>query len=100
MPHGTIEWRRAPRGLSDRARCTVGYRSGGERLRPDGRGVSKELKALFQEAGIPPWRRTGWPLLHGAKGIIAVPGIALAEEQAVDGGWWPDWKPRVASHGV
>ena len=100
LPHGTIEWRRAPRGLSDRARCTVGYRSGGERLRPDGRGVSKELKALFQEAGIPPWRRTGWPLLHGATGIIAVPGIALAEEQAVDGGWWPDWKPRVASHGM
>ena len=97
LAHGMIEWRRAPRGLSEHACCTVGYRSGGERLRPDGRGVSKELKALFQEAGVPPWRRSGWPLLHGVTGIVAVPGIALAEGQAVEGGWWPDWKPRAGA---
>lgn len=94
LPHGRIVWRRAPRGLRDDAPCAVTCRQGGERLRPAGRGVTKTLKALFQETGIPPWRRSRWPLLRGASGIVAVPGLAVAEDQAVDAGWWPDWEPR------
>lgn len=94
LPHGRIVWRRAARGLSDGARCAVVYRRGGERVRPAGRGVTKALKGLFQEAGIPPWQRSRWPLLHGAHGLVAVPGLAVAEDQAVDEGWWPDWEPR------
>lgn len=94
LPHGSIVWRRARRGLPDGMRCTVGYRRGGERVRPAGRGVTKGLKALFREAGIPPWRRPDWPLLRGETGIVAVPGLLVAEERAVEGGWWPDWRPR------
>ena len=94
LPHGRIVWQRAPSGLSDRSRCAVVYRCGGERVRPAGRGVTKTLKALFREAGIPPWERSRWPLLRGASGIVAVPGLAVAEDQAVAEGWWPDWEPR------
>ena len=95
LPHGRVVWRRAPRGLADRALCAVGYRCGGERVRPAGRGVTKTLKALFREAGIPPWQRLRWPLLlKGGSGIVAVPGLAVAEAEAVEDGWWPDWEPR------
>lgn len=93
LPHGRITWRRAPRGLSDGAPCAVAYRRGGERFRPAGRGVTKTVKALFQEAGIPPWQRSRWPLLHGESGLAAVAGIAVVEDQAVEEGWWPVWEP-------
>ena len=94
LPHGRITWRRAPRGLSYGAPCAVAYRRGGERCRPAGRGVTKTVKALFQEAGIPPWQRSRWPLLHGESGLVAVAGIAVANDQAVEDGWWPVWEPR------
>ena len=94
LPHGRIVWRRAARGLSEGARCAVVYRRGGERVRPAGRGLTKSLKALFQEAGVPPWQRSRWPLLHGPSGIVAVPGLAVAEDQAAAEGWWPDWEPN------
>ena len=94
LPHGRVVWRRAPRGLPDGTPCAVVYRRGGERIRPAGRGVTKALKALFQEAGIPPWERSRWPLLRGAAGIVAAPGLAVVEDQAVEEGWWPDWEPH------
>ena len=94
LPHGSIVWRRAAQGLPGGVDWTVGYRSPGERLRPAGRGVTKELKALFREARIPPWQRPAWPVLRGPDGIVAVPGVAIVEGHAVAGGWWPDWKPR------
>ena len=56
--------------------------------------MTKTLKALFQEARIPPWQRSRWPLLHDESGLVAVPGIAVAEDQAVDDGWWPVWEAR------
>ncbi len=94
LPHGRIVWRRATCGLAGGTPCAVAYRRGGERIRPAGRGVTKTLKALFREAGIAPWQRSRWPLLQGASGIVAVPGLAVAEDRAVPDGWWPDWEPR------
>ena len=93
LPHGRIVWRRGARGLAEGAPCAVAYRRGGERVAPAGRGLTKTLKALFREAGIPPWRRSRWPLLRGESGIVAVPGLAVAEDRAVPDGWWPDWEP-------
>ncbi|KZY31378.1 MULTISPECIES: tRNA lysidine(34) synthetase TilS [unclassified Oleiphilus] len=48
-------------------------RAGGEslRTRPDGPGRS--LKSLFQEAGIPPWRRDTYPLIY-IDGVLAAIG--------------------------
>ena len=94
LPHGTISWRQGKAGLADGLELTVRYRSGSEHLVPVGRGVSKRLKALFQEHRIPPWQRDLWPLLFLDELLVAVPGVALAEDFAVKGGWSPVWTGR------
>ena len=92
-PHGVLAWRLSDRGLLASGPLSVRFRTGTERITPIGRGRSKSLKALFQEMRIPPWQRTTWPLLFDGDQLIAVPGIAVAEDKAVDGGWWPTWEP-------
>ena len=93
LPHGTIRWRRGQAGLPAGEDLAVRYRSGAERLAPAGRGVSKRLKTLFQEHRIPHWQRDVWPLLFSGDALAAVPGVAVAEEFAVSGGWCPEWTP-------
>ena len=95
LPQGTIRWCRGQVGLLAGADLTVRYRSGGECFAPAGRGVSKRLKTLFQEHRIPPWQRDVWPLLFSGDVLAAVPGVAVAEEFAVSGGWCPEWTPVV-----
>ncbi len=67
------------RGLSvdklRRAPVTVRRRHGGERLRPDARRPRRTLKNLFQERGVPPWRRDRLPLLYCGEELASVPGI-------------------------
>jgi tRNA(Ile)-lysidine synthase len=41
----------------------VRFRRGGESLRLAGGGPTRELRDLFQEAGIPPWQRSRLPLV-------------------------------------
>jgi tRNA(Ile)-lysidine synthase len=41
---------------------------------------SKKLKQLFQETGIPPWQRAGWPILMYEDEVVAVPGICIAHQ--------------------
>ena len=90
---GTLGWRRA-RGLPEGMGVAMRPRAAGERLRVDGRKVTKSVKALLHDAGVPPWRRPGWPLLYADDGaLVALPGLALAEGAAVDNGWQPDWTP-------
>lgn len=53
---------------------TVRFRQGGEviqrRQRPN---VS--LKQLLQEAGIPPWQRSRWPLLYWGEQLVVIPHV-------------------------
>ncbi len=58
---------------------TITSRQPGDKFRPQGRGCTKKLKQLFQEAGIPPWKRAGIPVLRDERGILAVPGWPAAE---------------------
>lgn len=58
---------------------TIRFRQGGETIAPAGRGVTKSLKKLFQEHHIPPWERAKVPLLYHGDELIAVVGIAVAE---------------------
>lgn len=77
-------------------------RSGGECLRPDARRPVRDLRHLFQEAGLPAWRRPHWPLIYLDDRLAAVPGIGVAcdlQAQAGQEGWWPEWLP-AASVGV
>lgn len=79
----------------DEAICgtmSVGPRREGDRIRPIGRGCSKSLKQLFQEAGVEPWQRDVWPVLRDDQGVLAVYGIAADERTAGDGNDKNGWK--------
>jgi tRNA(Ile)-lysidine synthase len=60
------------------ARVTVRVRQGGERLQLDSRRPRRTLKNLFQEQGIPPWRRDALPLIFCGEELVSVPGIGDA----------------------
>lgn len=80
-------------GLAPGRRLRLDYRRGGERLRPLGRGGSVTLKQLFQEAGVPPWWRSSWPLLFDGEQLVAVAGICLCEGGLSASGLAPSWQP-------
>jgi len=50
----------------------VKFRQGGERLVLPGASQHKELKKLFQEAGVVPWMRNFVPLLYHGESLVAV----------------------------
>ena len=69
-------------------------RHGGERLQPDSRRPRRTLKNLFQEAGVPPWRRDRLPLLFCGEDLVWVPGLGVdARYRACAGapGLQPEW---------
>lgn len=68
-----------PVGLFSAHRVEVRFRQGGEQCRPAGRGNSKDLKKLFQEAGLPPWLRERLPLIYVDGQLAAVAGICVCE---------------------
>lgn len=53
---------------------TVRFRTGGERLKPNGSNQHRSLKNLLLEAGIPPWERARIPLLFYNEQLISVLG--------------------------
>jgi len=57
----------------------VGWRRGGERCAPAGRGQHHALKKLFQERGIPPWQRARIPLIYIDERLAAVAGLWVCE---------------------
>lgn len=86
------------------ARITVGFRRGGERCAPAGRGEHHALKKLLQEAGVPPWQRARIPLLFVDDQLAQVVGhwacrpFAAAEhEEAIFIRWLPP--AEIASGG-
>jgi len=60
-------------------RIELRFRQGGEHCRPVGRGNSKEVKKLLQEAGLPPWLRERLPLIYVDGQLAAVAGICVCE---------------------
>lgn len=50
----------------------VRYRAGGETLRPQGDRHTRELRDLFQQGAVPPWRRPRMPLLWADRELVAV----------------------------
>lgn len=67
--------------LNNIKRLQVGFRVGGEVMRPHGRGCQKELKTLFQEAGVLPWLRNRIPLLFKDDCLICVWGYWVGESE-------------------
>lgn len=87
---------------ADRGTPRVGFRQGGERLRPPGRGGSVRLKQWLQEQGIPPWERDRLPLLWLDGELVAVADRVIAQGwQAPAGtsGWRIRWIPEPLGDG-
>jgi tRNA(Ile)-lysidine synthase len=83
IPGGRLTFsRQMGKGLSlarlASGRIMVRSRNGGERFRPDCRRLTRTLKFLFQEAGLPPWQRQSLPLLYLEDILVVVPGIGVA----------------------
>lgn len=66
---------------------------GKQRIRPQGR-PSKTLKALFQEANIPPVVRPHWPALMRSGQVCAVLGIAYDQSVLGASGWQLSWQAQ------
>ena len=62
------------RRLRDSA-VSIRLRRGGERLRLVAHGPSHSLKNLLQARGVPPWRRSTWPMLYSGEELVCVPGV-------------------------
>ena len=83
-PQWQASWRGEPLGLPDGGSLaldpatrlsvplTVRLRQGGERIRPAGDPHTRELRDLFQQVALPPWRRGICPLLYAGDELIAV----------------------------
>jgi tRNA(Ile)-lysidine synthase len=97
---GELRFRRArgqgiDAGLIRGKTLSVRLRSGGERLKPDARRPRRTLKNLFQEAGIPPWKRDRLPLLFCGGDLVWAPGLGIDAKFASAGrsaGIVPDWR--------
>lgn len=79
---GELRFRRVRGTGLDAARLAAGVvsvrpRRGGERLQTDARRPRRTLKNLFQEAGIPPWRRERLPLVYCGDDLVWVPGLGV-----------------------
>jgi tRNA(Ile)-lysidine synthase len=74
----------------------VRLRHGGERIKPAGDAHTRELRDLFQQALLPPWRRTACPLLYAGDELIAVADRWMSERGAAffaSAGTRPHWQP-------
>jgi tRNA(Ile)-lysidine synthase len=64
----------------------VGFRRGGERLRPFGHGPRRALKKLLQEHGVVPWMRAALPLVYAGGRLVAVADLWLEHDFAAPAG--------------
>jgi tRNA(Ile)-lysidine synthase len=106
LPHGTLAFRPVTgAGLAAADLCarqvTVRSRAGGERMRVALNRPRRSLKALLQEAGMPPWQRGCVPLLFVDDQLACVPGIGVdprfragPAQEGYDLVWTPDTAPR------
>ncbi|RKZ37799.1 MAG: tRNA lysidine(34) synthetase TilS [Gammaproteobacteria bacterium] len=87
-------------GVCRSSEMSIGFRQGGERLKPAGRQGTHCLKKLFQEKGIPPWERDRVPLVFVAGELAAVAGLWVGDgylAEADTEGLELVWQPRPAS---
>ncbi len=67
-------------------------RVGGERLRPDARRPTRDLKTLAREHGVPPWWRDVIPVIYHEGSALWYAGASQAGNQ---GSWRIEWSPSI-----
>ena len=85
------------------AGVVVRFRSGGEALRVDPGGRSRDLKKLLQEEGVLPWMRKNIPLVYIDDELAAVGDFWLNHDHpavAAEGGLVPQWRLVKPLRGV
>jgi tRNA(Ile)-lysidine synthase len=68
----------------------VRFRHGGEKIQPSGRKETHKLKKMYQQAGIPPWKRDRIPLLYINDHLVSVTGYWIDQNfnaQGNEPGW-------------
>jgi tRNA(Ile)-lysidine synthase len=74
----------------------VRLRRGGERIKPLGDRHTRDLRDLFQQAGIPPWQRITCPLIYDGAELLAVAdrwATARGAATFIETGARPLWQP-------
>ncbi|WP_052950060.1 tRNA lysidine(34) synthetase TilS [Dyella japonica] len=105
-PHWQAHWHGEPLALPDGGSLrldppgqlsdslSIRLRRGGEQLRPAGDAHTRELRDLFQQGGMPPWRRLACPMLYAGEELIGVGDRWLsARGVALFGQARPLWQP-------
>lgn len=80
--------------LFDGANVELRTRRGGERFTPDAKRPRRPLKDWFQTGDLPPWDRSGVPLLWREEQLLWVGGLGCApgaQANAGEAGWLIDW---------
>ncbi len=90
--------------LAPGERLTLHWRQGGVRCHLPGRVGSRDLKAVMQECGIPPWWRDRIPLLYVGDELLAVGDVVRCESsrwrsgELEDGQLWNlSWQRHVGA---
>jgi len=106
LPGGTLEVGEAFGEDAELPPGTYEVRQGGlrgaTRLRSAPGRPAKTVKALLQEAGIPPWERPYLPQIWQGDQFLGWPGVALASfaakgQGAPGSGWTLKWRPHRLS---
>jgi tRNA(Ile)-lysidine synthase len=66
-------------GDIETATLNVRLRRGGEQLKPAGKPHTRDLRALLQEAGVPPWQRARVPLIFRGDELLAAADLCLTD---------------------
>lgn len=101
MSNGCLTWSRRKQGLTPIPTFLMSNRThhGTSKLVIRHNGLSKSLTSLFQECGVAPWLRDGWPILVKNESIACIPGIAIGDEfrawSESTPTYYPVWTPRM-----
>ena len=77
----------------------ISFRQGGEQLRPDTGGRTRDLKKLLQEKEVLPWMREHIPLIYSGDKLLAVGDLwieADCQAGADESGFRPVWSEHAA----
>ena len=87
--NGTLTWVRQETGIALGYGLCLRPRQGGERITFGGK--NRSLAELYRSRGVAPWVRESLPLLFDRQELVAIPGIALADNAKIPAGLWPEW---------